>query len=120
MRGTVDLAINGSFWLGALLGAALGILLLDPRWLAPGLGWRLAFASGATLSVAILLVRRRVPESPRWLVLHGRQAEAEAEVSRIEAEVAARSGPLPQIDVAISVTPRAPVTWRELARLLAG
>ena len=77
MRGRVNLAINGSFWVGAALGAALSMVLLDPRVLGPQLGWRAAFVLGAVLAVAILLVRRHVPESPRWLMAHGRVDEAE-------------------------------------------
>ena len=75
VRGRVDLAINGSFWLGAALGAGLSLALLDPRVLGPQLGWRVAFALGAAIGVAIVLVRRHVPESPRWLLTHG-QADA--------------------------------------------
>src|SRR5262245_61122959 len=93
VRGAINLAINGSFWIGAMLGAGLSILLLDPSVIAPDLGWRLVFACGALLGIAIVLVRRHVPESPRWLIIHGREAEAEAEVARIEAEVAAQHGP---------------------------
>src|SRR4051812_2062015 len=72
VRGTVDLIINGSFWLGTLFGAALSLALLDKSLLSADLGWRLAFGLGAVLSFGILLVRRNVPESPRWLMLHGR------------------------------------------------
>jgi len=71
VRGRVNLAINGSFWLGAALGAGLSLLLLDPRVLGPVWGWRACFALGAVLAVAIMLVRRHVPESPRWLATHG-------------------------------------------------
>jgi MFS family permease len=95
VRGLVDLSVNGSFWLGAFAGAALSIPLLEPTWFASNLGWRLAFALGAVLSVAIILVRRYVPESPRWLLLHGRSAEAEGIVSRIEQLVTAEKGQLP-------------------------
>lgn len=95
VRGRVNLAINGSFWLGAALGAGLSLVVLDPRVLGPVWGWRACFALGAVLAVAILLVRRHVPESPRWLVAHGRADEAKRIVDRIEADVEAQHGPLP-------------------------
>lgn len=87
VRGRVSLAINGSFWIGAALGALLSLLLLDERVLGPQLGWRAGFLLGAVLAVAILLVRRHVPESPRWLIAHGRAEEAERIVAAIEAAV---------------------------------
>jgi MFS family permease len=87
VRGRVNLAINGSFWLGAALGAALSLLLLDERLLGPVLGWRAGFLLGALLGAAVLLVRRHVPESPRWLAAHGHGDEAERLMQAIEAEV---------------------------------
>jgi MFS family permease len=84
LRGVVDLAINGSYWLGTALGAVASAVLLDPRVLGHALGWRAVFALGGVLSVSMLLVRRYVPESPRWLLVHGRHAEAEAIVREIE------------------------------------
>ncbi|MGZ5180940.1 MAG: MFS transporter [Ramlibacter sp.] len=84
VRGRVNLAINGSFWVGAALGALLSLVLLDARVLGPQLGWRAGFLAGAVLSLAILLVRRHVPESPRWLLAHGRGEEAERIVAQIE------------------------------------
>lgn len=92
VRGRVNLAINCSFWIGAALGAGLSLLLLDPRVLGPATGWRACFVLGATLAAGIVLVRRHVPESPRWLALHGRDAEAERVVAGIEAEVGADLG----------------------------
>ena len=70
LRGTVDLIINGSFWLGTAAGAALSIVLLNDNIFAADVGWRLAFGLGAVLGVGILLVRRHVPESPRWMFIH--------------------------------------------------
>ena len=72
-RGWVDLSINGSYWLGAAFGAALSGVLLDTDIFAADVGWRLAFFLGAVLAVGIMLVRRHVPESPRWLMIHGRE-----------------------------------------------
>lgn len=103
VRGLVDLSVNGSFWLGAIAGAALSIPLLDPRWFADDIGWRLAFALGAVLSFAIILVRRYVPESPRWLLLHGRASEAEQIVSDIERRVSAQKGPLKEPSSSIAL-----------------
>jgi MFS family permease len=87
VRGRVNLSINGSFWIGAALGAALSLVMLDERVLGPQLGWRAGFLLGAVLAVAILLVRRNVPESPRWLLAHGRGDEAERIVAKIEQAV---------------------------------
>jgi MFS family permease len=92
LRGRTDLAINGSFWLGAALGASGSIWLLDTAMLGPEIGWRFAFGIGAMLGVFILYLRRFVPESPRWLMTHGRIAEAEKIVSEIEGRVAASTG----------------------------
>jgi MFS family permease len=85
VRGWTALAINGSFWIGAAIGAAASIVLLDPSFLPADVGWRAAFAIGAALSVTILFMRLWVPESPRWLVTHGQDAAAEVIVAGIEA-----------------------------------
>ncbi len=92
LRGRIDLAINGSFWIGAAGGALLSVWLLDPTVLDPDMGWRLAFASGAVLGLVILFLRRFLPESPRWLMIHGKPREAEGVVEEIEAKVAADTG----------------------------
>jgi MFS family permease len=105
VRGTVDLIVNGSFWIGAIAGAGVSIVLLDPARFPLYLGWRLAFALGAVLGVAIVLVRRHVPESPRWLFLHGRLAEAERIVADIEEQVARDKGALPTVNDSIVVAP---------------
>jgi MFS family permease len=84
-RGFTDLVINGSFWIGAALGAAAAIVLLEPTLFAPDIGWRIAFFIGAALGVVIFIMRLWIPESPRWLVIHGRPAEAEAIMAAIEA-----------------------------------
>jgi len=92
VRGRVNLAINASFWVGAALGAGLSLVLLDPNVLGPALGWRACFLLGAVLAVAIVLVRRHVPESPRWLLMHGRAGEARRIIEDIEAQVAEQHG----------------------------
>ena len=92
LRGTVDLIINGSFWLGTAAGAALSIVLLNDNIFAADVGWRLAFGLGAVLGVGILLVRRHVPESPRWMFIHGRVDDAEKLVDGIEEEVKESAG----------------------------
>src|SRR5579872_2333153 len=89
LRGRIDLLVNGSFWLGAMLGGAVAGVLLSPERFALDLGWRLAFAAGAALGGGVLALRRYVPESPRWLVTHGRPEEAERIVREIEAEIGA-------------------------------
>jgi len=119
LRGRIDLAINGSFWVGAAAGAAGSIWLLDPHVLPPDLGWRLAFGTGAILGVIILYLRRFVPESPRWLMTHGRIAEAEAVVGEIETRVAAGTGEaLPPVAGGISLVGATHVSLAVVARTL--
>ena len=89
LRGRIDLAINGSFWLGAAAGALISVPLLDPELVGPDLGWRIAFGSGAVLGLMILFLRRYLPESPRWLMIHGKEGEARKVMEEIEALVMA-------------------------------
>ena len=103
LRGRVSLAVNGSFWVGAALGAAVALLLLDERVLGPALGWRVAFALGALMGIAILLVRRDLPESPRWPLTHGHADAAERVMKHIEAEVGRAHGRLPPAAGTIAV-----------------
>ena len=83
-RGWTDLAINGTFWIGAALGAGGSLAVLDPTRFAPDVGWRLAFLIGSALGLVIFFLRTWIPESPRWLVIHGKETEAEKIVEEIE------------------------------------
>ena len=89
-RGWTDLVINGSFWIGAAIGAASAIVLLDPHLIGPDLGWRLAYLTGACLGLVVLVMRMWIPESPRWLMIHGRPDQARAIVEDIERSVAGK------------------------------
>src|SRR6266487_1681789 len=98
VRGRVDLMINGSYWLGAALGSTATIILLDPRYLPIWLGWRCAFGIGATLGLIIIFFRQWIPESPRWLMIHGRNAEAEQIVGDVENKITTHPETLPAHD----------------------
>jgi len=86
-RGWTDLLINGSFWIGAAMGAVSAIVLLDPHLIGPDLGWRLAYLTGACLGLVVLVMRMWIPESPRWLMIHGQPDRAHAIVDEIERSV---------------------------------
>ncbi|MGD4103988.1 MFS transporter, partial [Xanthomonas citri pv. citri] len=86
-RGWTDLVINGSFWIGAAMGAVAAIVLLDPNVIGPDLGWRLAYLIGASIGLVVLLMRMWIPESPRWLMIHGQPDQAHAIVDEIERSV---------------------------------
>ncbi len=92
VRGRVDLIINGSYWVGAALGAAATLVLLDPRRIPIWLGWRFAFGIGATLGLIVIFFRRWIPESPRWLMIHGRNPEAEQIVGEVEQKIMGSQG----------------------------
>jgi MFS family permease len=115
-RGWTDLLINGSFWVGAAMGACGSLVLLDPSVINPAIGWRLAFLIGATLGLMILVMRIWIPESPRWLVTHGMPQAADAVARGIEAQFA-RSGiqPLAQ-KMRLRMRSHTPLT--EVARAL--
>jgi MFS family permease len=120
VRGRVDLGINGSWWIGTALAASTSLLLLDQSILPHSIGWRLAFGLGAILGLAVLLIRRYVPESPRWLMTHGRVKEAEKIVSEIEETVKAEAGVkgLPEPEGSITVKEREPIGFITVARVL--
>ena len=117
VRGRVDLMINGSYWVGSAAGAAAALFFLDTSIFAPDLGWRLAFGVGAVLGLTILLVRRNVPESPRWLFIHGREEEAEQIVEDIEQRTEDETGSeLETAQETITIRQRERIPFREIAR----
>jgi MFS family permease len=118
VRGRVDLIINGSYWLGAAGGAAGALLLLNTSLFPQDIGWRLAFGIGAVFGLAVLVVRRNVPESPRWLFIHGRQEEAERIVREIEDEVARETDQtLAEAEGSLTIRPRRTISFVEIAKV---
>jgi MFS family permease len=116
-RGRVDVAINGSFWVGAAGGSLLTIPLLDPTVFDPSYGWRLAFGLGAVLALGVLFVRRNVPESPRWLFIHGREDEGERIVRDIEGTVEKETGhDLPAVSDEITIRQRTTIGMGLIAK----
>ena len=107
-RGRVALLINGTFWLGAALGAGAALVVLDPAHFAPDMGWRVGFGVGALLGFFILCFRNSIPESPRWLITHGRAEEAERVVAEVERAIERRHGVVlaPPSGPALALRPR--------------
>jgi MFS family permease len=121
VRGTVDLAVNSTFWIGASLGSIATLYLLHGHGFAPQTGWRFAFGIGGTLGIAVLGLRLFVPESPRWLMLRGREEEADRIVSDIEQRVAKGSTQLPKPEgdkLKLSVRDHTP--WKEIFSSMLG
>jgi MFS family permease len=117
VRGRVDLIINGSFWVGAALGSVAALVFLDTSLFAIDVGWRFAFGIGVVLGVVILFVRRNVPESPRWLFIHGREQEAEEIVTGIERAIEQQTGqPLDEPGKTLTVRQRRTIPFRRIAR----
>lgn len=97
-RGRVDLAINGTYWFGAGIGAFASLFLLNPDYFGSNVGWRIAFLIGPVLGLGIIYLRRHIPESPRWMTAHGRSQEAEQIVRGIEERAVAEGKELPHLD----------------------
>ena len=119
VRGRVDLIINGSFWLGTAFGAALSVVLLNEDYFAKDVGWRIAFGLGAIFGLCILIVRRFVPESPRWMFIHGKEDEAEELVQDIESKVEDSTDErLRGVDEDITVRQRKSIGFGEIAKTM--
>ncbi|WP_454621801.1 MFS transporter [Bradyrhizobium cenepequi] len=117
-RGWTDLVINGSFWIGAAIGAVSAIVLLDPAVINPDLGWRLAYLTGACLGLVVFVMRMWIPESPRWLMIHGRPDEAHRIVDDIERSVIGKVEAQPQALPKIKLRMRDHTPLREVAHTL--
>ncbi|WP_184261927.1 MFS transporter [Rhodopseudomonas rhenobacensis] len=115
-RGFTDLVINGSFWVGAALGAVAAIALLDPAVISPDYGWRLAYLTGAVLGLGVLLMRMWIPESPRWLMIHGQPERAQAIIADIERT--AHAPPVTTLLPTIRLRMRSHTPLREVAHTL--
>jgi MFS family permease len=117
-RGRVDIMVSGTYWAGAIIGTLGTFILLNV--FDPSIGWRLAFLIGPVLGIVILFIRRHLPESPRWQVMHGHEDEAEKTIAYIEREVEATGRTLPEVDEskALDLTPTKDIGFLALTRVL--
>jgi MFS family permease len=120
VRGWADLAINGTFWVGAAAGSLASVVFLDRDLFHANVGWRLGFGLGAALGLVIIFLRQYVPESPRWLLTHGQPQEAERVVAELERQIEQDPavGPLPEADHWITIRPREGIGFAELASVM--
>jgi MFS family permease len=120
-RGRVDIAVNGTYWGGAALGAAANLYLLSDQ-VPQNLGWRLGFLIGPVIGVVIIFLRRNIPESPRWLMTHGRHAEAEQVVDDIEADLRTEGVQLKEVpeDKALEIVPEKSISYPQMAKVFFG
>ncbi|MEU1521127.1 MFS transporter [Nocardia rhamnosiphila] len=118
-RGRIDIVINGTYWLGASGGALLSVAALNPQLFAPDIGWRLMFGMGVLFGLLVLVVRRHVPESPRWMFIHGRDRQAEELVDAVEEQVRRDTGAdLPPVAETIEVRQRRSTGFGEIASVM--
>ena len=119
-RGRVDIAVNGTYWAGAMIGALSSIFLLNPHLLPVNIGWRIGFFIGPVLGLVIIFVRRSIPESPRWLMTHGREEEAEKIVDEIEERVRREGVQLDPVSEskALEIHPTDSVSYVQIAKTM--
>jgi MFS family permease len=119
-RGRVDIAVNGTYWAGALLATVAQLIFLND--LPKDVGWRLGFLLGPVLGIVVLFVRRHLPESPRWLIMNGRGEEAEAEIAKMEKWVQESDhlDKLPPVDEskALEIKPTTDIGYAALLKVL--
>lgn len=117
VRGTVDLIVNATFWVGAAFGSVASLVLLNVAAIPVKFGWRFAFGIGAVLGFGVLYLRLKVPESPRWLMLRGKEKDADNVVGGIEKEVSEKKGDLPEPeDNKLKLKVRDHTPWNEIFR----